>query len=88
MAISALKLAASAQSPRLASRFFSQTARVQEDEQQPLTNGGVGTTSDNGIFVRNLAFTVDAEQLKTAFEKFGTVVGAQVARDDRGMSKG
>lgn len=88
MAISALKLAASAQSPRLASRFFSQTAHVQEDDSQPLTNGGLGNTSEDGVFVRNLAFSVDAEQLKTAFEKFGTVVGAQVARDDRGNSKG
>jgi RNA recognition motif-containing protein len=49
---------------------------------------GLENTSEDGIFVRNLAFNVDAEQLKFAFEKFGNVVGAQVAKDGRGMSKG
>ncbi|KAK1827211.1 hypothetical protein QBC39DRAFT_362518 [Podospora conica] len=92
MAISALKVAASVQSPIIASRCFSQTARVQEEGNESRGGRGqepmVGNESEHGIFVRNISFDLNAEQLKAAFERFGNVTGAQVARDARGMSRG
>jgi nucleolin len=42
----------------------------------------------NGVFVRNLIFDATDKHLVAAFEKFGKVVDAHVARDARGLSKG
>jgi RNA recognition motif-containing protein len=41
-----------------------------------------------GAFIRNIVFEVTEEQLQQAFEKYGNVVSAYIARDPRGLSKG
>ncbi|KAK0632893.1 hypothetical protein B0T14DRAFT_505377 [Immersiella caudata] len=43
---------------------------------------------ENGVFIRNLIFDATDKHLTAAFEKFGKVVDAHVARDARGLSKG
>lgn len=39
-------------------------------------------------FVRNLVFEINEEHLTKAFEKYGGIKDAFVARDPRGLSKG
>jgi len=43
---------------------------------------------ENGVFVRNLIFDATDKHLWTAFEKYGEILDAHVARDARGLSKG
>ncbi len=41
-----------------------------------------------GLFVRNLVFEATERHLSDAFEKFGKVTKAIIARDARGLSRG
>ncbi|KAH6627949.1 hypothetical protein F5144DRAFT_514844 [Chaetomium tenue] len=72
-------------------------ANVQEASQEsapeaftPPRTGRVPGTQDqqHSAFIRNLVFELTEEHLVKAFEKYGNVSGAFVARDPRGMSKG
>ncbi len=58
-------------------------ANAPSAERQPRAD-----TTEHAAFVRNLIFDATEEHLKTAFEKYGEVVGAYIHRDPRGLSKG
>lgn len=47
-----------------------------------------GVTPGETVYVGNLFWDTKAEDLRARMEKFGTVVTALVAHDDRGLSKG
>ncbi|KAL1861725.1 hypothetical protein Daus18300_008694 [Diaporthe australafricana] len=73
-------------------RCFSQTLRVNEE---PATNvaeaeraGPNGEEPGHGLFVRNMVFEANEDHLREAYEKYGEVIKAVVARDARGLSRG
>lgn len=41
-----------------------------------------------GLFVRNMVFEANEDHLREAYEKYGEVTKAVVARDARGLSRG
>jgi RNA recognition motif-containing protein len=45
-------------------------------------------STECSAFVRNLVFEISEDHLKKAFEKYGAIKDAFVARDPRGLSKG
>ncbi|KAK3335604.1 hypothetical protein B0T19DRAFT_406958 [Cercophora scortea] len=84
-----------------AARFFSQTSRFQNSEQDTLgqalesTEGAPAPSSQTtppatpyGAFVRNIMFEANEEHLYGLFEKFGGISHINVVKDSRGMSKG
>lgn len=82
----------------IAARYFSQTARVanaEEESSSPVaaTEAPTAATSNedptpHGVFVRNIVFDASEANLQEAFEHYGTVNKTIIARDARGMSKG
>ncbi|KAM3150374.1 hypothetical protein ABEW05_009311 [Botrytis cinerea] len=43
---------------------------------------------NNGVYIGNLLFDINEEDLKKEFEHFGTITDVRVTRDARGLSKG
>lgn len=41
-----------------------------------------------GLFVRNMVFEANEDHLREAYEKYGEITKAVVARDARGLSRG
>lgn len=41
-----------------------------------------------GLFIRNMVFEANEDHLREAYEKYGEVTKAAVARDARGLSRG
>ncbi|CAK7202713.1 hypothetical protein SEUCBS139899_005440 [Sporothrix eucalyptigena] len=84
----------------IATRYFSQTARVAEAEEasSPAATGPAATTPSNetskegetpySLHVRNIVFDASDAHLKEAFEHYGAVTKSVIARDARGMSRG
>lgn len=60
------------------------TLNAQMQEQ----SGNYGPRESDTIYVGNLFYDVEAEDLRTRMEEFGTVVRAFVVHDNRGLSKG
>jgi len=57
-------------------------------EQPRSSDAATRPTPENGVFVRNLIFDATEKHLVAAFEKYGEVVEANIARDARGLSRG
>lgn len=66
----------------------SQESAPQEFTPAPTGRVPPSRNLPHSAFVRNLVFELTEEHLVKAFEKYGNVTGAFVARDPRGMSKG
>ncbi|KAK2610516.1 hypothetical protein N8I77_003941 [Diaporthe amygdali] len=74
-------------------RCFSQTLRVASEEPAPNVAeaekaGHNGEEPGFGLFVRNMVFEANEDHLREAYEKYGEVTKAVVARDARGLSRG
>ncbi|CAK7208906.1 hypothetical protein SBRCBS47491_000256 [Sporothrix bragantina] len=87
----------------IAARYFSQTARVAEEADSaattPATTPATATAETSarprnegetpfGVYIRNVVFDATEAHLKEAFEHYGPVSRAVIARDPRGMSRG
>ncbi|KUI62309.1 Cytoplasmic dynein 1 intermediate chain 2 [Cytospora mali] len=76
-----------------AARCFSQTIRVAEEAstsnaQTSETSAGSDQEPGFGLFVRNMVFEANEDHLREAYEKYGEITKAVVARDARGLSRG
>lgn len=63
-------------------RMHTLDARMQEKVEH------YGPRESGTVYVGNLFYDVEAEDLRAKMETFGTVVRALIVHDNRGMSKG
>ncbi|ROV89969.1 hypothetical protein VMCG_10111 [Cytospora schulzeri] len=76
-----------------AARCFSQTIRAAEEATTPNAEAQAPTPAKDeepgyGLFVRNMVFEANEDHLREAYEKYGEITKAVVARDARGLSRG
>lgn len=83
------------------SRYFSQTARVAQEEQEDAaveeaTKSAEQDTStssrfppqENSIFISNMTFDATDLHLREAFSQYGEILSINIGRDGRGLSRG